>query len=46
MERFYSVMTIVVYDIHTKSVQLVHFDEKEVSEINEAIADAETRLTK
>ena len=41
-----SVMTIVVYDIHTKSVQLVHFDEKEVNEINEAIADAETRLTK
>ena len=41
-----SVMTIVVYDIHTKSVQLVHFDEKEVSEINEAIADAEARLTK
>ena len=41
-----SVMTIVVYDIHTKSVQLIHFDEKEVNEINEAIADAETRLTK
>lgn len=45
-----SVMTIVVYDIHTKSVQLVHFDEKEVNEINEAIADAEAgmqaRLTK
>ena len=41
-----SVMTIVVYDIHTKSVQLVHFNEKEVNEINEAIADAEARLTK
>lgn len=39
-----SVMTIVVYDIHTKSVQLVHFDEKEVNEINEAIADAEASL--
>lgn len=28
-----SVMTIVVYDIHTKSVQLIHFDEKEVNEM-------------
>lgn len=35
------VMTVVIYDIHTKSIQLVHLDEEDVKEIEEAIAKEE-----
>lgn len=34
-------MTVVIYDIHTKSIQLVHLDEEDVKEIEEAIAKEE-----
>ena len=33
-----SAMTVVIYDIHTKSVQLVHLDQDDVNEIEEATA--------
>lgn len=34
-------MTVVIYDIHTKSIQLVHLDEEDVKEIEEAVAKGE-----
>lgn len=34
-------MTVVIYDIHTKNIQLVHLDEEDVKEIEEAIAKEE-----
>lgn len=34
-------MTVVIYDIHMKNIQLVHLDEEDVKEIEEAIAKEE-----
>lgn len=34
-------MTVVIYDIHMKNIQLVHLDEEDVKEIEEAIAKGE-----
>ena len=36
-----SLMTVVIYDIHSKNIQLVHLDEEDVKEIEEAIAKGE-----